>query len=188
MSIDNLANQFSKLLTDLENHIGFKESEESSLNTPKRLARMYANELLHGYQENPLDILTKRFPSELQDMVIVKNIPFVSLCSHHWLPFIGQAHFGYIPNGELVGLSKIPRLVECYAKRFQIQEHMTQQIADNFYDIVKPKGCIVITKAIHMCSQIRGVQSHNTEMIISAVRGCFENKEQKDEFLTLIDA
>ena len=176
---------FYDVLTTLEKELKFKSDKECLDNTPQRLSKMYSTELLKGYSETPEDILSKRFISKSQDMIVVRNIPFVSLCAHHWLPFMGTAQFGYIPDKEIVGLSKIPRLVQCYAKRFQIQEELTQQIVDAFYSIVKPKGCVVVTKAVHMCAKIRGVQSHDAEMIVSAVRGCFTNKDQKDEFMNL---
>ena len=175
--LDSLENYFQRMICD----------EESMENTPNRLAKMYTKELLKGYNENPTEILSKVFQSKSNDLVIIKDIPFVSLCSHHWLPFIGKAHVGYIPkNNKVVGLSKIPRLVECYARRFQIQENMTTEIADSLYKELTPAGCIVITEAQHLCAQIRGVQSLGTIMTCSAIRGDFENNEVRSEFLRLI--
>ena len=178
---------FRDLLDSLEGY--FKQEicdKESMANTPARLEKMYTKELLKGYNENPTEILSKVFTSKSNDMVIVKEIPFVSLCSHHWLPFIGKAHVGYIPKGnKVVGLSKIPRLVNCYSRRFQIQENMTTEIADSLYNILEPAGCIVITEAQHLCAQIRGVQSMGTTMTCSAIRGAFEDNEVRSEFLRL---
>lgn len=179
---------FKKLLEKFERLLKFQADEESKENTPKRLHKMYINELLKGYKENPKDILSKTFKSDSNDMVIVSNIPFVSLCSHHWLPFIGKAYVGYIPkNNKVVGLSKIPRLVECYARRFQIQENMTTEIANSLFNNLEPEGCMVITEAEHLCAQIRGVQSVGTKMVCSAVRGVFEDKTIREEFLRLIN-
>jgi GTP cyclohydrolase I len=144
-------------------------------------------ELLIGYSKKPDEILSKVFPASSKDMVIVKNIWFVSLCAHHWLPFIGHCTIGYIPKEKIVGLSKIPRLVHCFARRFQVQEDMTSQIADALYDSpLQPQGCIVVTKAKHLCSEIRGVQTRNSNMIVSAIRGCFEDKTVRQEFFNLV--
>lgn len=183
------------------------KDKESLKNTPQRLAKMFENELLVGYRQDPEEILSKRFLIDKDDMIIVKDIPFVSLCSHHWLPFHGVAHVAYIPNKqddshiliqeqngikkiitkfEIVGLSKISRLVNCYAKRFQLQEQMTNEIADSLYEYLNPAGCAIITKAQHMCSYIRGIKS-NSSMICSAIRGAFEKPEVKSEFLRLLE-
>jgi len=183
---DEVIQDFAKILDNFSHILNFGIETESKENTPQRLQKMYLDELLVGYTQNPTGILSKRFPVEKDDMIIVKSIPFVSLCSHHWLPFIGEAHIGYIPNKEAVGLSKIPRLVQCFAKRFQIQENMTSQIADSLYKELSPKGCIVVVEAEHLCAQIRGVQSKGTKMQTSSICGCFEKPEIKDEFLKLI--
>jgi len=161
--------------------------EEEIQNTPIRLSKMFSNELLIGYKQSPEEILSKTFKSQKDDLVIVKNISFVSLCSHHWLPFIGYCHFGYLPNKKVVGLSKIPRLIECFSKRFQIQEKMTREIVDSFQEIIQPQGCIAIIKAKHLCAQIRGVENHTTEMVTSAIRGCFKNSDIRNEFLKLTE-
>ena len=180
-------NDIRGALLYLQRKLNFQFSSEEQEMTPHRISRMFEKELLIGYTKNPAEILSKTFKTENKDMVIVKNIPFVSMCAHHWLPFIGKAHFGYIPKrGVIVGLSKIPRLVECFARRFQVQENMTKEIADSFQDTVKPHGCIVVTEAEHMCAQIRGVQSHGTTMICSALRGNFQEEEIRSEFLKLI--
>lgn len=179
-------NYFKNLLDLFEKELNFEVDSESKANTPNRLHKMYTKELLSGYSQKPEDILLKRFKALSDDMIIVQNIPFVSLCSHHWLPFIGKVHIGYIPNKEITGLSKLPRLVQCYARRFQIQENMTSEIANSLYKILKPKGCIVICEAKHLCAQIRGIQALGTIMKTSAIRGCFEKKEIRNEFLQLI--
>jgi len=191
MEYSGLKTAFQMLMArmegDTESRKGVPFSEEEIENTPHRLTKMYKDELLIGYSQNPATILSKRFASDSNDMVIVKSIPFVSLCAHHWLPFMGVVHVGYIPkNKQVVGLSKIPRLVNCYARRFQIQEIMTSQIADKLWEHVDPAGCMVVTKASHLCAQIRGVQAHGTEMICSAIRGDFENIDVRQEFTNLI--
>jgi GTP cyclohydrolase I len=176
---------FFQLMSNFKNAYGYEATLEEITHTPQRLYKMYA-ELLEGYKQSPEEILSKRFPSSKEDMIIIKDIEFVSLCVHHWLPFTGVAHVGYIPDHkEVVGLSKIPRLVHCFARRFQIQEQMTSEIADALYKILKPKGCIVITEARHLCSEIRGVQTRSA-MVVSAIRGCFEAPEIRSEFLKLV--
>jgi GTP cyclohydrolase IA len=184
-----LEHAFSEVVEALE---GAKESKinidaESHFNTPKRLSKMFLDELLIGYSQNPQEILSKQFDSKSDDMVIVKDISFVSLCAHHWLPFIGKCHVGYIPNNKkVVGLSKIPRLVNCFSRRFQIQENMTAEIADNLFLALNPAGCIVVCEASHLCAKIRGVQNEQVKMITSALRGCFEKEKVKKEFMQLI--
>lgn len=191
MELEYLQNSFREILNNLSQHLKFDAGSECIENTPKRLSKMFTNELLIGYTQNPSSILSKTFLSDSGDMVIVKHIPFVSLCAHHWLPFMGEAYIGYLPKLEgtqykIIGLSKIPRLVNCFARRFQVQEEMTNQIANALYQHLKPEGCIVVTEAKHLCSQIRGVQAQNSEMICSAIRGAFENPEIKNEFLQFI--
>ena len=178
-------NTFQQLIQDFSEEFNYIPSDEELEHTPERLQRMYG-ELLNGYAQNPTELLSKRFYSPTDDMVLVKDINFVSLCLHHWLPFMGVCHFGYVPdNNQIIGLSKIPRLVHCFARRFQTQENMTSQIADSFYDIVKPKGCMIVTEASHLCSEIRGVRT-KTNMVTSAIRGCFEEQNIRNEFLRLI--
>lgn len=187
-SKQNIEKSFGYIMSDLM-AFGVTFDDESFQNTPARLQKMYTDELLIGYSQNPAKILSKQFKALSSEMIIVKEIPFVSLCAHHWLPFIGVAHVGYIPNVEkqVVGLSKIPRIVNCYARRFQMQENMTSEIADAFEKHVRPAGCIVVTKASHLCAQIRGIQAHGTEMVCSAIRGSFrDNLEEKEEFLKAI--
>lgn len=178
---------FSGILEGFEEILKFESDQDCIENTPERITNMYFNELLAGYKQNPEEILKKRFEAHGNDMVIIKDISFVSLCAHHWLPFIGKCSIGYIPkNNQLVGLSKLPRLVQCFARRFQIQENMTAEIADALYTILKPEGCMIICEAEHLCAKIRGVQNNGVKMVTSAVRGCFEKKEHRAEFLELI--
>jgi len=182
---NKIKDNFKDILTSMEKELNFIIDKESKNNTPERLTKMYLNELLIGYTQSPKQILSKTFDTSSRDMVVIDNIPFVSLCSHHWLPFIGTIAVGYIPDKKVVGLSKIPRIVNCFTRRFQIQENMTAQIADAIQKYLKPKGCIVICKAQHLCAQIRGVQAHGTTMTTSALRGAFEDEEIKNEFIKL---
>lgn len=186
-----VADGFSFVLNSLQLKLNFEADLECNLNTPKRLEKMFVNELLIGYTQNPAEILSKTFEGESNDMVVVKDIPFVSLCAHHWLPFIGKAYVGYIPRKQkdkyvIVGLSKIPRVVHCFAKRFQTQENMTNEIANAIQEYLNPMGCMVITEAKHLCAQIRGVQAQDTTMICSAIRKDFNKDSVKNEFLKFV--
>jgi len=164
-------------------------SREGLQETPGRVARMY-DEIFGGYDMSPEAILSKTFrDEEHKEMVIVKDIDFFSHCEHHMVPFIGKVHIAYIPNGNLVGLSKLARLVECYARRLQIQERMTSQIADAIEEQLKPIGVMVVIKAEHMCMAMRGVKKPGANTITSAVRGVFQDNTNvaRAEFLSLID-
>ncbi len=169
-------------------------TEEELANTPFRLYNAF-EEYTKGYKENPKTILNKKFYSEKneyyisEDIIAQTNIPFTSMCSHHWAPFVGKAHFGYIPNDNgVVGLSKIARLIKCFSRRFQIQEQLANQIVNNFQEVIKSKGCIIILQARHMCTENRGVKVHNSPMIVSAVRGCFQTDETlENKFYNLIN-
>jgi GTP cyclohydrolase I len=183
---NNVKTYFRWLMETFHFYFDTDFDKESRENTPERLMKMYLDELLIGYSQNPKQILSKTFKAQSNDMIIVRNIQFTSLCAHHWLPFIGTCDIGYIPkNKTIVGLSKLPRLVQCYSRRFQVQENMTTEIADAINTYLKPKGCIVVTKASHLCSQIRGVQSKESEMIVSAIRGCFNEDKVKQEFFKM---
>jgi len=156
--------------------------------TPKRVAAMYLDELCAGYKVDVPSLL-RTFDHEGYDgMVIVKDIPLVSLCEHHLVPFVGWAHVGYFPNGKVLGLSKVARVVNAYARRLQIQERLTKQIADALEHGLEPRGVIVVIEAEHMCITIRGAQAPGTRAITSAVRGLFNTNEEgeKEEFLRLI--
>lgn len=143
--------------------------------TPERVARMY-DELLAGYRTEPLEMLNDAlFDVEYDEMVIVRDIEFYSLCEHHMLPFIGRAHVAYFPHGKVVGLSKIPRIVDMFARRLQVQERMTRQIADFIEELLHPHGVAVVIEALHLCSMIRGVRKHEARMTTSAMLGAFRN-------------
>ncbi len=172
--------QLWRLLKDIDPNI----SEETLKYTPNRWINAM-REMTAGYQQDPEKILSKEFDEKSTGMVIDKGIPFYSTCAHHLMPFHGQAAVGYIPDGKVVGLSKIPRLVECFAKRLQIQEAMTDQIADAMDKILKPKGVMVVVEATHTCACARGIKKENV-MVTSALRGAFETPAVRSEFLQLI--
>ena len=153
-------------------------------NTPTRFETAMF-ELMEGAWEDPAEVLHSGFEeTEYDEMIYVNNISFVSLCSHHLLPFIGRVHFAYIPTGKIVGLSKIPRMIEILAKRPQVQERLTVQIVDTFMKEVHPKGCAAVAEAYHMCMAIRGVKKEGAYMKTTALRGVFKSqKETRAEFL-----
>jgi GTP cyclohydrolase I len=155
--------------------------------TPRRVARMY-HELLGGYTMDPKAIINGAlFEVQYDEMVLVRDIEFYSMCEHHMLPFIGRAHVAYIPDGKVLGLSKIPRVVDMYARRLQVQERMTRQIADFLRDLLKPQGVAVVVEAMHLCSMMRGIKKHDARMTTSAMHGAFRaNLATRQEFLANI--
>ncbi|MBI4305956.1 MAG: GTP cyclohydrolase I FolE [Chloroflexi bacterium] len=157
---------------------------EGTRDTPERVARMY-DELLAGYVTDPVRMLNNAlFTVEYDEMVIVKDIEYYSMCEHHLIPFFGKAHVGYLPDGKVVGLSKIPRLVDIFARRLQVQERMTQQIADLLNELVKPQGVGVVVEGIHLCAAMRGVKKPNAKMVTSAVLGRFRSDPKtREEFM-----
>lgn len=163
---------------------GEDPEREGLRNTPKRVARMYA-ELLSGYSTDVNAMINGAiFNIAYDEMVIVRDIEFYSLCEHHMLPFIGRAHVAYLPKGKVIGLSKIPRIVDMFAHRLQVQERMTRQIADFLRDILQPQGVAVVVEAIHLCAMIRGVKKHDARMVTSAMHGAFRaNLATRQEFL-----
>lgn len=152
--------------------------------TPERVARMY-DELTAGYHVDPVKLINEAlFDVDYSEMVIVKDIDFYSLCEHHMLPFFGKAHVAYIPNGKVLGLSKLPRIVDMFARRLQVQERMTQQIADFVDEVVHPHGVAVVVEGAHMCSMMRGVKKANATMVTSALLGTFKsNLKTRGEFM-----
>ncbi len=164
--------------------IGEDPLREGLQKTPARVARMY-EELLQGYHLDPAALINDAiFDVQYDEMVIVRDIEFYSLCEHHLLPFIGRAQIAYIPNGKVLGLSKIPRVVDMYARRLQVQERMTRQIADFLRDLLKPQGVAVVVEAMHLCSMMRGVKKHDARMTTSAMHGAFRaNLATREEFL-----
>lgn len=168
--------------------IGENPEREGLLDTPHRVAKMYLNEIFEGYKQQPVEILNNAvFHSDYEEMVIVKDIDFYSMCEHHLIPFFGVVHVGYIPDGKLIGLSKIPRLVDMFARRLQIQEQMTVQIAKTLEELLEPKGVAVVVEAIHLCSVMRGVRKPRNKMITSEVRGAFrKHQKTREEFFSHI--
>ena len=167
--------------------IGEDPLREGLLRTPDRVARMFG-ELTAGYHVDPDELVNGAiFSADYDEMVVVKDIEFYSLCEHHMLPFFGKAHVAYIPNGKVIGLSKIPRIVEMFARRLQIQEQMTSQIANFLQQVLETKGVAVVIEGAHMCSMMRGVKKANARMLTSAMLGCFrEDPKTRAEFLSLI--
>lgn len=173
-----------KAILDVIKAIGEDPDREGLVNTPDRVSRMYA-ELLSGYSADPEKIINGAlFNINYDEMVLVRDIEFYSLCEHHMLPFLGRAHVAYLPKGKVIGLSKIPRIVDMYARRLQVQERMTRQIADLIQQTLEPQGVAVVVEAVHMCSMMRGVKKHNARMTTSAMHGAFRaNLATRQEFL-----
>lgn len=168
--------------------VGEDPERDGLLNTPKRVAKMY-HELLEGYRTDPEKLLNGAiFDVDYSEMVVVRDIEYYSLCEHHMLPFIGNAHVAYIPRRKVVGLSKIPRIVDMFARRLQVQERMTKQIADFIMDVLDPCGVGVVVEGSHMCACMRGVRKANARMITSALMGDFrENEKTRMEFMSLVN-
>jgi GTP cyclohydrolase I len=177
------ANAVAYLTRDLLVALGEDPEREGLQRTPERVARMYA-EILSGYQTDLGTLINGAiFESDYQHMVVVRDIEFYSMCEHHMLPFTGKAHVAYIPDGKIIGLSKIPRLVEMFARRLQVQERMTQQIAETLQDVLQPKGVAVLVEGAHMCAMMRGVKKSEASMVTSAFLGEFErNEKMREEF------
>lgn len=174
-------------IVDLLKELGEDHKREGLLNTPRRVAKAYEF-LTAGYKFNIKKLLNDAiFNEKYDEMVLVKNIDFYSLCEHHLLPFYGKVHVAYIPDGKIVGLSKIPRIVDMYSRRLQVQERMTQQIADTIEEYLQPRGVAVVSEAFHMCMMMRGVEKQNSSATTSAVHGVFkEDARTRTEFLELI--
>ncbi len=193
--IQNVGNQPSFLnqasievaVHNILSNIGENPQREGLLKTPNRVARMFG-ELTSGYNVDPVKLINGAvFTVDYDEMVVVKDIDFYSLCEHHMLPFYGRAHVAYIPDGKVVGLSKIPRIVEMFARRLQIQEQMTSQIADFIQETLEPQGVAVVLEGAHMCAMMRGVRKANITMTTSRMLGLFrENDKTRSEFLAHI--
>ena len=180
--------EFEQAVTKILELLGENPRREGLLKTPSRVAKALKF-LTEGYDQDPEEILNQAlFTTSNDEMVLVRDIEFYSMCEHHMLPIIGRAHVAYIPNGKVVGLSKIPRIVNVYARRLQIQEQMTEQIADAISATIKPKGVAVVLHARHMCMEMRGVQKINSTTVSSALRGLFKSDERtRNEFYNLIN-
>ena len=164
--------------------IGEDVSREGLKDTPARVARAY-EEIFKGYTVDPKSVITV-FSEDHKEMVIVKDIPFYSCCEHHMVPFHGKAFVGYIPNGKIVGLSKIARMIDLFSRRLQVQERLTSQVADALMELLEAKGVMVVVEAEHLCMSMRGVNKPGHSTVTSAVRGCFEEEKVRSEFLKLI--
>jgi len=181
--------EFEQAITKVLELLGEDPKREGLEKTPARVAKALKF-LTEGYDQNPEEILNQAlFTTSNDEMVLVRDIEFYSMCEHHMLPIIGRAHVAYIPDGKVVGLSKIPRIVNVYARRLQIQEQMTEQIADAILKSIKPKGVAVVVHARHMCMEMRGVQKINSTTVSSALRGLFKSDERtRNEFYSLINS
>jgi GTP cyclohydrolase IA len=177
---------FPDLVAEMIRRLGDDPSREGMRRTPVRVEKAMAF-LTQGYAVRPEDVIGDAiFEERHHNMVLVKDIELYSMCEHHLLPFFGKAHIAYIPDGRIVGLSKTARLVEVYARRFQVQERLTEQIAQALWDIVEPQGVAVIVEAYHLCMMMRGVQKQNSKTITSSMRGVFlDNLATREEFLRL---
>jgi len=183
-TIKSIAEKYKGILSD----IGEDPSREGLEKTPERVAKALQY-LTHGYDLDPSEILkSAMFKEEYSQMVIVKDIEIYSLCEHHLLPFFGKAHIAYIPNGHIVGLSKIPRVADAFARRLQVQERLTNEIRDCIHQTLKPLGVAVVIECKHLCMSMRGIQKQNSVTTTSAFTGAFENERTRSEFMRLISA
>lgn len=184
-TLNQLADSYRHILTQ----IGENPNREGLVKTPMRAAKSL-DFLTHGYRQDPKKILESAlFHEDYKQIVVVKDIEIYSLCEHHLLPFLGKAHIGYIPNGTIVGLSKIPRVVECYARRLQLQERLTTQIKDCIQEVLNPLGVAVVIEAQHLCMSMRGIQKQNSVTTTSEFTGAFlKNENTRQEFMHLIGA
>jgi GTP cyclohydrolase I len=180
--------EFENAITKVLELVGEDPNREGLIKTPSRVAKAW-DFLTEGYQQDPEEILNQAlFTTSNDEMVVVRDIEFYSMCEHHMLPIIGRAHVAYIPDGKVVGLSKIPRIVNVFARRLQIQEQMTEQIADAISQSINPKGVAVVLHARHMCMEMRGVQKINSTTVSSALRGLFKSDQRtRSEFYNIIN-
>ena len=173
---------------DIVHLLGEDKEREGLLKTPERAAKAMKF-LTEGYEKDPKQILqSAMFEEDYNEMVIVKDIELYSLCEHHLLPFFGKAHIAYIPNGRIVGLSKLPRVVDVFSRRLQVQERLTEQILDCINNTLEPIGVAVVIEASHMCMMMRGVQKQNSTTTTSGFRGAFKETDTRNEFLNLIQS
>ncbi len=184
-TLEKLSKSYREILIGL----GEDPDREGLVKTPMRVAKAM-DFLTHGYRQDPKSILESAlFHEDYKQIVVVKDIEIYSLCEHHILPFFGKAHIGYIPNGTIVGLSKIPRVVECFARRLQLQERLTSQIKDCLQDVLNPLGVAVVIEAQHLCMSMRGIQKQNSVTTTSEFTGAFlKNENTRQEFMHLIGA
>jgi GTP cyclohydrolase I len=175
-----------EMYREILSRLGEDPARDGLAATPARVEKSMAF-LTKGYSEDPTKILRgAMFDVDYDEMVIVKDVEMFSLCEHHMLPFFGKVHVAYIPNGKVIGLSKIPRLVEVFARRLQVQERMTRQIADTIQEAIAPQGVGVVIEARHLCMMMRGIEKQHSSTVTSAMVGCFQKKETRAEFLSLV--
>ncbi len=183
---EDITNQIGALVQSTLPLIGEDPNREGLVKTPQRVGRAMQF-LTKGYHEDPVAILQSAiFNEDCDQMVVVKDIEFYSLCEHHLLPFFGKVHIAYIPNGKITGLSKLPRVVDVFARRLQLQERLTNQIKDCIQQTLQPQGVMVVIEAEHMCMQMRGVQKMHSMTVTSAFSGVFEEQPTREEFMNLI--
>jgi len=188
VEVDEGLSEFStqEIYRELLSRLGEDPTRDGLVATPGRVEKAMTF-LTKGYSEDPTKILRGAlFAESYDEMVIVKDIEMFSLCEHHLLPFFGRVHVAYIPNGKVIGLSKIPRLVEVFARRLQVQERLTRQIADAIQEAIEPQGVGVVIEARHLCMMMRGIEKQNSSTVTSAMVGCFRQKETRTEFLSLV--
>jgi GTP cyclohydrolase I len=178
---------FEDLVREMIVRLGEDPEREGLVRTPERVHRAYEH-LVKGYKEDPEAMLKEAlFTVNYDEMVIVKDVEMFSLCEHHMLPFFGKVHVAYIPNGKVIGLSKIPRLIEIFSRRLQIQERLTTQIAETIQSAIQPQGVGVVIEARHLCMMMRGVEKQHSAAVTSSMLGCFrDEQETRSEFLSLI--
>ncbi len=186
MNGDNME-KIELIISNLLKEIGEDSEREGLIKTPHRVAKSWMT-FAQGYKQTPEEVVGDAvFNEKCDEIIAVKDIDFFSLCEHHLLPFKGVVHVGYLPEKKIIGLSKIPRIVDIYARRLQVQERLTQQVANALQDVLSPKGVAVVIEAEHLCMQMRGVEKKSSFMITSAVRGAFrENNKTREEFLSII--
>ncbi|MDX1741039.1 MAG: GTP cyclohydrolase I FolE [Rhodothermales bacterium] len=184
---EDVTNEISSNVAETLSLLGEDPSREGLLKTPERVAKAYQF-LTQGYQMDPYQILTSAlFEEDYSEMILVKDIEIYSLCEHHMLPFFGKAHVAYIPNGRIVGLSKLPRVVDVFARRLQVQERLTIQIRDAVDEVLKPDGVAVVIEAQHLCMMMRGAEKQHSLTTTSAMSGQFLNPATRSEFMRLIN-
>ena len=181
-----ITDQIKSYFEEIIDLLGENKNREGLLKTPERASKALKF-LTEGYEKDPQQVLqSAMFQENYNEMVIVKDIELYSLCEHHLLPFFGKAHLAYIPNGHIVGLSKLPRIVDIFSRRLQVQERLTEQILDCINSTLNPKGVAVVIEASHMCMMMRGVQKQNSTTTTSGFRGAFRDTDTRNEFLNLV--
>lgn len=180
-----MSHELEQAIRQILTHLGECPTRDGLIETPKRVIKAL-REMTEGYSQSPAEILSKRFAVTCDEMVVLKDISFYSLCEHHMLPFRGKAHIAYLPTTEVVGISKLARLVHCYAKRLQVQERLTSQIATSIQEHLLTLGVGVVVEAHHLCMGCRGVKQTDSIMVTSSMLGAFREPAPRDEFLRLI--